>query len=280
MKVILKTAAKRIYRRIWGHFMDEYPRALDQIISSDCHTLLDVGCGEHSPLSHVASRMKHTLGVDAHAPALEASRIAGVHTEHVCADALDLLSHFQPNSFDCVAATDLIEHLEKEDGWRLLDAMETIASKKVVIFTPNGFLPQSSYDGNDYQIHRSGWSVEEMQKRGYEVFGLNGWKPLRGERALMRWRPRLFWEPISFLTQPLVVSRPQRAFNFCASRLCRSNLELNAFFQYEFCDLPHPRRWPRYAPSLRLARFAQADGAGAQSSVSGVLAGRFKKVRH
>ena len=78
--------------------------------------------------------------------------------------------------------------------------------------TPNGFLPQSSYDGNDYQIHRSGWSVEEMQERGYEVFGINGWKPLRGERALMRWRPRLLWEPISFLTQPLVASRPQRAF--------------------------------------------------------------------
>ena len=92
MRGHIKITAKRIYRGVWGHFMDEYSRALNQTISPDCHTLLDVGCGEHSPLSHVASRMEHSVGVDAHVPALEASRIAGIHAEHVCADALDSIA--------------------------------------------------------------------------------------------------------------------------------------------------------------------------------------------
>jgi hypothetical protein len=208
----MKRFAKQLYRGVWGNRMDEYSRALDEAIIPDCHTLLDVGCGACSPLHDVAKRMERSVGIDLHAPALEASRRARVHTEHICASALELTTHFAPDSFDCVAATDLIEHLEKEDGWRLLDAMESIARKKVVIFTPNGFLPQSSYDGNDYQIHRSGWSVQELWARGYHVTGIAGWKPLRGERALIRFRPRLLWEQFSFLTQPFVKSRPHLAF--------------------------------------------------------------------
>lgn len=216
----MKQIAKKIYRAIWGYFMDEYPRTLEENILPDCHTLLDVGCGECSPLQFVAAQMEHSVGVDAHEPAIEASRRAGVHSDHVALNALKIAERFGTKAFDCVAATDLIEHLEKADGLRLLDAMETVARRKVVIFTPNGFLPQSSYGGNDFQIHRSGWSVEEMRERGYRVIGMNGWKPLRGERALLRWWPRLFWEPISFLSQPFFSKRPEYAFQlFCIKEI-------------------------------------------------------------
>ncbi len=221
-KAPMKSTLRKIYRAFWRGYLREYHRALEKVILPDCETLLDVGCGEHSPLASIAQKMKYSVGVDAYAPALEASRRAQVHSDHFLMNALEIAERFAPDSFDCVAATDLIEHLEKDEGLQLLQAMETVARRKVVIFTPNGFLPQGSYDGNDFQIHRSGWDVEEMRQLGYRVIGVNGWKPLRGERALARWRPRLLWEQISFLTQPVVRNRPQHAFQLLCVKDCRT----------------------------------------------------------
>jgi hypothetical protein len=127
-------------------------------------------------------------------------------------NVLEIADYFEPGSFDCVLASDLIEHLEKEDGLKLMRSMELIARKKVIIFTPNGFLPQSAYEGNDYQIHRSGWEIEEMQSFGYRITGINGWKPLRGELAAPRFYPKPLWARISLLTQPFTTRNPHHAF--------------------------------------------------------------------
>ncbi|HEU4719048.1 MAG TPA: SAM-dependent methyltransferase, partial [Bacteroidia bacterium] len=118
-------------------------------------------------------------------------------------------------------ASDLIEHLEKEDGYRLIEMMEKLAAKKVVIFTPNGFLEQREYDGNKYQVHLSGWDVEEMEKLGYKVKGINGWKPLRGEFAVIRWWPKVFWGRISLLTQKRMETRPKKAFAILCTKEIR-----------------------------------------------------------
>jgi hypothetical protein len=89
-------------------------------------------------------------------------------------NALDLDKTFSPKSFDCVLALDLIEHLEKEEGFQLISMMEKIATKRVIIFTPNGLLPQQEFGGNRLQIHKSGWSVEEMREKGFRVIGILG----------------------------------------------------------------------------------------------------------
>jgi hypothetical protein len=42
--------------------------------------------------------------------------------------------------------------------------MEKWAIKKIIIKTPNEYLWQDGYDNNPMQEHKSGWSVEELQK--------------------------------------------------------------------------------------------------------------------
>lgn len=205
-----KAMAQRVYRRLFGVAISEYQRSL-RAACAGCRTLLDVGCGDYSPLAGVARRMERSVGLDAFEPAIEIARAAGIHDDYVLGDAGRLRELFEPGSFDCVAATDLIEHMEREQGLELLAAMESIARRRVVIFTPNGFLPQEPFGGNEFQRHRSGWSAREMQQRGYRVTGINGWKPLRGERALVR-APRALCEPLSFLSQSIVEARPQHAF--------------------------------------------------------------------
>ena len=219
-RITMRTAAKRIYQRIFGVWMNQYPRSLHRATQS-CASLLDVGCGACSPLQDGAWRIRYSVGVDAWQPAIDHSKALGLHDEYVCCAVSELREHFAPRSFDCVAATDLIEHLPHEDGLRLLDDMEALARKRVIIITPNGFLPQEPYDGNEFQRHLSGWTAQEMRARGYRVFGINGWRPLRGERSLIRLHPRRFWEPISLISQPFVHHRPHLAFQLLCVKYLR-----------------------------------------------------------
>lgn len=211
---------RRVDRWLFGRFEGAYPRLLGASVIGDCETLLDVGCGASSPVSSFSRRLKQTVGVDAHDGSIEASRAKGIHSDYRLMDALDIDRHFAPRSFDCVVALDLIEHLGKEQGLELISKMERIAIRRVIIFTPNGFLPQGETDGNVLQRHLSGWDVDEMRGLGYKVIGVNGLKGLRGEYARVRWRPTVFWERVSNLTQPLVEGRPERAFQLlCVKRL-------------------------------------------------------------
>jgi hypothetical protein len=145
----------------------------------------------------------------------------GIHGKYFLMDVRYIDGTFSPKSFDCVVALRLIEHLEKDDGIRLIEMMETIARKKVIIYTPNGFLARKESEGNVWMAHKSGWTVEEMRKRGYTVIGMDGLKRLRGDRGTFRYSPEMFWSLISRLTQLFVRNRPENAFAI----LCAKNLE-------------------------------------------------------
>ena len=92
---------------------------------------------------------------------------------------------------------DLIEHLPKAGGLKLMREMESIARKQVVIFTPSGFKPQGHTAADDLEVHLSGWEPAEMKALGYRVIGLLGPKWLRGDYHTLKYRPRFFWGLVS-----------------------------------------------------------------------------------
>jgi len=75
-----------------------------------------------------------------------------------------------PGSVDTVVMLDVIEHLEKDEGARLLEETVRLARSQVVVYTPLGFMRQGDnevkdawgMDGVDWQVHRSGWSPEDF----------------------------------------------------------------------------------------------------------------------
>lgn len=81
----------------------------------------------------------------------------------------------------------------------------------MIVFTPNKFMPQSEYDGNVLQIHRSGSTVKEFQDMGYHVEGINGLKFLRKEQANIRFRPTRLFNIISNLSQKFTYHHPNIA---------------------------------------------------------------------
>ena len=173
---------------------------------------------------YFSNQLQYSMGVDRFEPAVRESSSAQIHHDYCVMDALEIGERFQDKSFDCVLASDLIEHLSKEEGYKLVAMMVRIARKKVILFTPNGYLPQAGYGGNKFQRHQSGWDVEEMRELGFHVIGISGWKPLRGEMGTIRWRPRALWIRISDLTQIVTTKRPEYAFQI----LCIKDVSNNA----------------------------------------------------
>jgi len=164
---------------------------------------------------HHRHRLLRSVGADAHLPSILAARAASTHHAWCCIELNDLGAVFRPKSFDCVVALDVIEHFTKPDANALLASMERIARRRVIVMTPNGFLPQAASSDNPLQQHVSGWTVDEMRNLGYDVVGMNGWKPLRGEYAEPR-RTKWLTERLSLATEEWFEARPRHAFHlFC-----------------------------------------------------------------
>lgn len=211
------SAGRALDARLCAPHRAHYERLLWRELSP-CGSLLDVGCGSASPLERLEGRVGYSVGVDIHEGDVRASRVLGIHDAYAVLDVQELRSAFPPDSFDCVLASDLIEHLEKETGFELISAMEDLARRRVLIFTPNGFLAQPPDPDNPWQEHVSGWTVDEFHRLGYEVVGVNGWRPLRTMYAEIRFRPARLWERVSLLTQPVTERNPRQAFQLLATK--------------------------------------------------------------
>ncbi|OGW83290.1 MAG: hypothetical protein A2Z83_04590 [Omnitrophica bacterium GWA2_52_8] len=195
---------------------------------SDCQSILDLGCGRHSFVPIVPSNI-HTVGVELFKPHYEEALRKGRHDEYINEDITKVM--FEDNRFDAVVMLDVIEHLDREAGEALIQKMERWARRKVVIFTPNGFLHQHEYDGNPLLEHRSGWTAEEFKQRGYRVYGVRGFKTLRGEdhhhdhdHEEEDHGPSLR-EQLADLTQIVSYHFPEKAFQiFCVKDLNKGGL--------------------------------------------------------
>jgi hypothetical protein len=189
------------------HFHSQFQKNL-----VGCSTILDLGCGINSPFAVVSDKY-YSVGVDAFLPSIEESKKLGIHNEYFNIDVMDIDKYFKDNSFDCVILIDLIEHLEKDKGELLLNKINKIAKKKIIVFTPNGYLHQGVYYDNPWQEHKSGWTTKEMISRGFNVIGFGGLKYLRTELSDIKYKPYFFWRIISELSELIVRNFPQFAFS-------------------------------------------------------------------
>lgn len=178
-------------------------------------SVLDVACGASSPLGAIKKTF-YSVGVDIFKPSIIKSKKARIHDEYKLGDVLQLTAFLKKKSFDAVVGLDIIEHLEKQQGYKLLKQMELLAKKKVIILTPYGFTQQHPYDKNPYQIHKSGWYPSDFTKKGYRVYGMRGLRFIRGECATIKYKPWLFWGTVSSLSQFLTYFTPSISYQLIA----------------------------------------------------------------
>lgn len=134
-------------------------------------TILDVGCGLSLKSQYIDAKIR--VGVDIYKPFLEKIE-ADCPYIVINSNAMMIDRLFMKNSFDIVLITDLIEHLDKDDSFKLLDMAKEIAKVAVIIETPLGYIPQNidiwGYGGHEYQTHRSSWCIEDFTNIGYKTF--------------------------------------------------------------------------------------------------------------
>lgn len=208
----MKDLLRSVHDSIFPSYVDELKRE-----TMGCQSLLDVGCGVDSPVQYLSRDMRR-VGVDVFAPAIEESKRRGIHSEYHEMNIGDIGTKFAPESFDCVLASDVIEHVTKEDGLTLMKNMELLAKHKVIIFTPRGFVPQDEHEGNPWQKHLSGWEVKEMQDYGYQVIGISGLKAVWNIKFLWSKREdanifvRILRKILVDVTQLYARSHPEQAY--------------------------------------------------------------------
>jgi len=179
---------------------------------SGCDSVLDLGCGHHSPFQRCGKPF--SVGVELSEPVLQESRRKGIHSEYIRGDIRNL--EFRSRSFDAVIALDVLQDLTKRDGEELLKKMARWARQKVIVTTPNGSAAHGDKGPSLVGEPTSGWGAKDLRAAGFEVRGIGGWKELRNPRGLIRLRPSLFWAVVSLLTQKLAYYRPEMAFQLLA----------------------------------------------------------------
>lgn len=137
----------------------------------DC--LVDIGCGKR-PQTIIGVRKRH-YAVDPMVCPPQSESVFPIF--RVKGDWNDALNIARENKVDCVTLMDVIEHLPKEEGMRLLKETEKLVNR-IIVFTPLGFMEQE--DG-EWNTHRSGWLPEDF-KENWTVYTFNNfhWCDFRG----------------------------------------------------------------------------------------------------
>ncbi len=195
---------------------------------ADCETVLDLGCGPSSPLRYCKC-VKYSVGVEAFKPYLDRAKKAHTHTEFVAKNIAEV--DFPAKSFDAVIMLEVLEHMSPDIADKILNKAQRWAKKKIIVSSPNGFLPQKAVDENVLQKHLSGWEFQKMKKMGFKSSGLAGLKIFRTEvqnttmgddfTTSIRFRPRFFWFVIASLSQIPAYFFPQLAFELFSVKLMK-----------------------------------------------------------
>jgi hypothetical protein len=210
----LSDACYPIISKLRPNYHKLFPTWIDTVAKEvkGSFSLLDIGCGYNSPVQSFPVRYK--VGVEVFEPYLIESRKKGIHQKYIESDIRNI--SFPPDSFDIIFASEVLEHLSKEDGRKLLAKMTLWAKHKVIITTPNGYVHQDGYDANPFQNHLSGWTPAELQSLGFKVQGMNGLKYLHGYKGEIKFKSPIAWTVISDMTQRVVKYVPTQAFQLLA----------------------------------------------------------------
>jgi SAM-dependent methyltransferase len=174
-------------------------------------SVLDVGCGDGAQMKMINfDNTLYVTGIDLYKPYVEKATKSGIYKKVLLGDIRKMKAN--SHSFDCVLSSQVVEHLTKKEAISLIDAMEKIAKKKVIIGTTNGFFPfdpLEGKDGNPLQVHKSGWSIKEFRELGYRVYGQGLGIVYKPDGLAHRYPGgNIIWFALSYLLSPITYYFP------------------------------------------------------------------------
>lgn len=123
--------------------------------------VLDIGCGLMQ--STFGLECKDHVGFEVYEPYIKILKSAGIDVNN--ADITNI--EFQSKA-DVALILDVIEHMQKSDGLKLIDQLKTVVNK-IIIYTPKEFVSNDGDLTNPYQEHKCLWTEEEFKLMGFET---------------------------------------------------------------------------------------------------------------
>lgn len=181
----------------------------------EAKTILDLGC-EDGRLLDLLSEGKswHITGVDIFQKNINTAAKRKIYVKAIKGDVVQLAKKLirQQAKFDVVFCSQVIEHISRKEGEELLNMVDKLAKKRVIMGTPRGFMeqPEAFLGNNPHQVHKSGWTEDDFRKRGYQVYGV-GFGPVWSEEGLGRTYSKsiiVLANIISYIFSPVVYYLP------------------------------------------------------------------------
>jgi len=133
----------------WGHLFREYT---------------DIVMAETDPARYARENWQVRIdGIEGHEPYITPMH-RYVYNELLIGDMREKIR--EVGHYDLVFLGDVIEHIEKDDGFMLLRACLEHAHQAVVATTPGTDAPQDAACGNQLEVHRSYWTPDDFRALG------------------------------------------------------------------------------------------------------------------
>lgn len=179
-----------------SYFLD--PFIVEFVGENTC--VLDLACGKGKwgfILKTSYRKTKAVIGVDIWRSNLE---MAKKHYDEVILANVTHLP-FRNGAFEEGLACEVLEHLSKKGGYEMLAELERVVQQKIIISTPHQMLEQDSIESNPYEVHKTSWSVKELRKKGYKLYGVQF-------SLFGRYSPRL----LRILLSPIALAFPEQSY--------------------------------------------------------------------
>lgn len=187
-----------------------YHPFVSALIPSDLKgkTILDIGCGR-GMWGYMINILRDVrgakiIGLDLNEDYLSFVRKHKIYTKLIKADLLKKLP-IESKSVDFIICSEVIEHIVKKDGEKLLKEIDRIIKPggRIIVTTPNVWLEMPYV--NDLDLHRSLWNTADFTKRGYKVHGIGVKLPFNkaGIQAIIIQSLYFILTPFSYLYPPL-----------------------------------------------------------------------------
>jgi SAM-dependent methyltransferase len=182
-------------RAVDGRMVAVIDRELDGVGS-----VLDVGCGSGLYGPYLRRRAATVIGID-HDPALcEHAAATGAYDRVICDRVERLLDRVA--AVDVVFCSELLEHLPNRELPAVLDVLEAVAGRELIITVPNRLSPHAHMDPTHVLRYRLGSLLRQLNQSRRFAYTLH---PLGFADA---YRRRLWCRPLDAVARRVALLSP------------------------------------------------------------------------
>jgi 2-polyprenyl-3-methyl-5-hydroxy-6-metoxy-1,4-benzoquinol methylase len=184
-----------LHRAVDGRMVAVIDRELD-----GAGSVLDAGCGSGLYGPYLRRRAATVIGIDHDAALCEHAAATGAYDRVICDRVERLLDHVA--AVDVVFCSELLEHVPNRELPGVLEVLEAVARRGLIITVPNRLSPHAHMDPTHVLRYRLGSLLRQLNQSRRFAYTLH---PLGFADT---WRRRLWCRPLDAVARRVALLSP------------------------------------------------------------------------